>query len=167
MFFQKKSPTWDSQFELVVNLELNVPEDSRPRRPYVAVWAEDEEGFPIRTAALWVQARQPGPRWFPDLRRWFRSDRMRRMTDKTDLIATVSSPTRQPGKYSVVWDGKDDQGKPVSQGDYTIYVEVAREHGTYQLIKKAVNIGTKPFQTDLGGNVEVKAASLDFRRKKR
>ena len=164
--FQKKAPLWNKQHELLVNLEINAPDSGRYRRPYVAVWVEDEEGFPIRTLTLWLQTRAPGPRWFPDLRRWFRSDRMRRFTDKTDLIPTVSRPTRQPGKYSVVWDGTDDQQKPVKQGRYTVFVEAAREHGTYQLIKKSVVIDDRPFRTELGGNVEIKAASLEYRRRR-
>jgi thiamine biosynthesis lipoprotein len=152
--------------ELLVNLELNAIEGGRYRRPYVAVWVEDGEGFPVRTISLWVQARQPGPRWFPDLRRWFRSDRMRQMTDKTDLIPTVSSPTRQPGKYSVVWDGNDDQKKPVEIGTYSLFIEAAREHGTYQIIKKTINFTEKPFRTDLGGNAEIKSASAEYRRRR-
>jgi hypothetical protein len=158
--------SWNKQFELLVNLEINTPEGGRYRRPYIAVWVEDKEGFPIRTLSLWVQARQPGPRWIPDLRRWFRSDRMRQFTDKTDMVSTVSSPTRQPGKYSVLWDGTDDQKKPVPAGSYTLYIEAAREHGTYQLIKKAITVGDRPFQADLGGNVEIKSASVEYRRKK-
>lgn len=159
-------PLWSNQFELLVNLELSTIEGARYRRPYVAVWVEDGEGFPIRTLLLWVQARQPGPRWIPDLRRWFRSDRMRQMTDRTDLVSTVSSPTRQPGKYSVVWDGTDDQRKPVALGTYTIHVEAAREHGTYQLIKKTIKIGDRPFQDNLGGNVEVKSATVEYRKRR-
>ena len=164
--FQKKAPAWNKQLELLVNLEINASEGGRYRRPYIAVWVEDAEGYPVRTLTLWVQTRSPGPRWFPDLRRWFRSDRMRQFTDKTDLIPVVSSPTRQPGRYSVVWDGSDDQKKPVMQGTYTIFVEAAREHGTYQLLKKTVAITDRPFRVDIGGNVEIKAASLEYRRRR-
>jgi hypothetical protein len=164
--FQKKAPVWNKQLELLVNLEINAPEGGRYRRPYVAVWVEDAEGYPVRTLTLWVQTRSPGPRWFPDLRRWFRSDRMRQFTDKTDLIPVVSGPTRQPGRYSVVWDGSDDQKRPVPQGTYTIFVEAAREHGTYQLLKKTVAITDRPFRADLGGNIEIKTASLEYRRRR-
>jgi len=164
-FQSRQQAVWNKQFELAVNIEINAPEGGRYRRPYVAVWVEDAEGFPVRTISLWVQARQPGPRWFPDLRRWFRSDRMRRLTENTDLIGTVSSPTRQPGKYTVLWDGLDDGKKPVPQGAYTVYVEAAREHGTYQLLKKAVTLADRPLRADLGGNVEIKAASLEYRRR--
>lgn len=164
--FHKAAPAWPRAYELAVDLEINDPGEGRYRRPYVAVWIEDAEGYPVRTMSLWVQTRPPGPRWIPDLRRWFRSDRMRQLSDKTDLVSTVSGPTRQPGKYTVVWDGTDDSKKLVTQGNYTVYVEAAREHGTYQILKKAVAIGPRPFRADLGGNVEIKAAYLEYRQRK-
>ncbi len=163
---RRGAPVWPRPFELVVNLEINDPGDVRYRRPYVAVWVEDAEGYPVRTLSLWVQTRPPGPRWFPDLRRWFRSDRMRQLSDHKDLLSTVSGPTRQPGKYTIVWDGMDDNKKPVTQGAYTVYMEAAREHGTYQIIKKPVTIGPRPFRADLPGNVEIKTATLEYRQRK-
>lgn len=160
------SQSFNSQFELLISLEINAPESGRYRRPYIAIWVEDKEGYPVRSIALWLMSRQPGPRWIPDLRRWYRSDRMRQYTDKTDLIATTSSPTRQPGKYSVVWDGTGDDKKPVKQGEYMLYIEAVREHGTYQLIKKVITVAEKPFQADLGGNIEIKSATLEYRKRR-
>jgi Predicted periplasmic protein (DUF2271) len=32
------------------------------------------------------------------------------------------------------WDGKDNDGKLVKNGKYTVFFEVVREHGTYQLM---------------------------------
>ena len=115
--------------------------------------------------ALWLTTRQPGPRWHGDLKRWYRDDQLRRLADDTDLIDTVSRATRQPGKYTVTWDGKDDHGKPLGPGTYTVCIEAAREHGTYQLIRKEVTIAGKPFAEDLKGNVEMKSASIEYRRK--
>ena len=54
--------------------------------PYVAVWVEDKDGLAARTLALWLMARQPGPRWHPDLKRWYRDDQVRRLADDTNLI---------------------------------------------------------------------------------
>ena len=164
--WQKQNEARNSAYELAVDFEINNPGGARYRRPYVAIWIEDKKGFPIRTLSLWAQTTPPGPRWIPDLRRWFRSDRVRQFTDRTDLVATVSSPTRQPGKYTVIWDGNDDQKKPVKPGDYTIYLEAVREHGTYQILKRAVAIAERPFQADMGGNEEIKVAKLDYRRRR-
>ncbi len=150
--------------ELAVNFEINRPEGGRYARPYVAIWIEDKDAFPVRTVLLWLLAPPKGERWYADLRRWSRRDQIRRLADDRDLVATVSSATRNPGKYDVVWDGKDDQGKLVPGGTYTIYIEAAREHGTYQLIKHEFTVGQQPFSVELPGNLEIKSASLEYRR---
>ena len=77
----------------------------------------------------------------------------------------MARPTRPPGKYKVIWDGKDGQGKPVGKGEYTILIDAAREHGTYQNIRKQVTISDQPFTEQLEGNVEIKSASIAYRRK--
>jgi FAD:protein FMN transferase len=159
--------SWGETHELRVNFEIGGPAGNsrRYRRPYVAVWIEDKDGRAARTLALWLLTRQPGPRWHKDLKRWYQDDQTRRRGDDTSLIDTISRPTRPPGKYTVTWDGKDDHGKPLAPGTYTVCIEAAREHGTYQIIRKEVTIGEKAFAVDLKGNVEIKSASLDYRRK--
>jgi hypothetical protein len=160
--------SWGDQYELVVNFEINRPEAEagRYRRPYVAIWVENKDGFPVRNLTLWVSQGGAGPfQWVPDLKRWYRADQARKLVDKRDMVLTISRPTRPPGKYSVVWDGKDDHGKPVDEGEYTILIDAAREHGTYQSIRKQVTIVSKPFAEELKGNVEIKSASIEYRRK--
>jgi hypothetical protein len=162
------SSPWNPGFELVVNFEINRPDagSGRYRRPYVAVWVEDKGGASVRTLALWVSMGGAGPfQWLPDLKRWYKSDQDRRRRDKKELFFTISRPTRAPGKYKVIWDGKDDQGKPLPAGEYTVYVEAAREHGTYQSIRKPVALSDKPFTEELKGNVEIRSASIEYRRK--
>ena len=58
-----------------------------------------------------------------------------------------------------------DQGKPLGPGTFAVCIEAAREHGTYQIIRKEVTIADKPFSEDLKGNVEIKSASIEYRRK--
>lgn len=159
--------SWGDTHELLVNFEIAGPEGNmrRYRRPYVAVWVEDKDGLTARTLALWLMTRQPGPRWHADLKRWYRDDQARRRTDATNLIDTISRPTRPPGKYTVTWDGKDDRGKPLGPGTYTVCIEAAREHGTYQIIRKDITVADRPFAEDLKGNVEIKSASIEYRRK--
>lgn len=146
---------------LKVEFEIDQPEASRRyRKPYVAVWIEDQDGLTVRTLILWIQ--KEGVRWHPDLRRWWRDDQARKLIEDTDLIATFSRATRPPGKYDIVWDGKDDAGAPVKPGTYTVLIETAREHGTYQLIRQEVTLGDKPFTKSLAGNVEIKSARLVY-----
>ena len=65
----------------------------------------------------------------------------------------------------MVWDGKDDHGQPLDPGTYTVCIEAAREHGTYQIIRKTITIADRPLHEDLKGNVEIKSAAIDYRRK--
>ena len=151
-------------FELTLSFELRSPSGGRYQRPYVAAWVEDADGFPVRTLLLWVLQSQKGQRWVPDLRRWHKGDDTRRLVDDKDLLATVSGATRNPGKYSVRWDGKDDHGKVVKPGKYTLCLEAAREHGTYQLMKHPFTLGGDDFAADLKGNEELTGARVEGHR---
>jgi thiamine biosynthesis lipoprotein ApbE len=158
---------WPAGFELAVNFEINRPEatEGRYRRPYVAIWVEDKNGFPVRTLALWISFGGAGPfQWLPDLKRWYKGDIDRKRVEKKEILFIVSRPTRPPGRYKVIWDGKDNQGRPLPAGDYTVTIEAAREHGTYQSIRKRVRLGEKPFSEECKGNVEIKSASIEYRR---
>ncbi|MBI5768950.1 MAG: DUF2271 domain-containing protein [Verrucomicrobia bacterium] len=148
------------EFELVVNFEIARITTGRALRPYVAVWIEDKDGFPLRTIALWYN----GGRWLPDLRAWYRADQLRQMAEGGPLPVSVASATRSAGKYSVKWDGKDSQGRPVAAGKYTVAVEAAREHGTHQLVRQELDFSAGTQHVDLPGNIELAAISLDYRR---
>lgn len=145
---------------------LERPEGRRYRRPYLAVWLEDADGFPVKTGALWLQTDQPGPRWHRDLTRWFRNDRMRKVVEKTNLIDGVdgiSGATRGPGKYEVHFDGTDNSGDALPKGEYMLCLEAAREHGTYQIIREKFEWGpTSIEKKSLKGNVEIPVVSYEF-----
>jgi hypothetical protein len=165
---QASTASWGRDFELVVDFEINQPdgEGGRYRRPYVAIWVENKDGFPVRNLTLWVSMGGAGPfQWLPDLKRWYRADQARKEVDKQDLIFTIARPTRPPGKYKVIWNGKDDHGNPVASGEYTLFIDAAREHGTYQSIRKVISLGEEPFSEQLQGNVEIKSAAIEYRRK--
>lgn len=157
-FAQGAAPKWNADMELAVTVELAAPPGGRYNRPYVAVWIENAGGKEVRTLSLWVENKGRGPRWIPDLRRWYRS-----VTNPDALVDTVSAPTRNPGKYTLVWDGRDDKKAPVPQGEYTIFVETAREHGPYSLVSEQVTIGSKAFKKALGGNNDISGVTLEYR----
>jgi thiamine biosynthesis lipoprotein ApbE len=150
-----KEKVWNANQELLINFELATFE-GRFRRPFVAVWIEDEDHKPVRRIAIWYNK----PRWLPELRSWYSALR----TNDIDL-ASITSATRPAGNYSLVWDGKNDAGQLVNQGKYTVFVEAAREHGTYQLIKQEMNFDGKPKDQVLPGNEEISSASLAYRNK--
>ena len=152
---------WDEATELVVNLELSRMEGRRGTRPFVAVWIEDADKYPVRTLALWFT----GTRWLADLKGWNRGEQLRALAEATDLTRSVSSATRPAGKYALKWDGKDNSGKFVKSGKYTVNIEAVREHGTYQIIRQELDCSGTPAKVELKGNAEVSAASLDYHRK--
>ncbi|MCA9174161.1 MAG: DUF2271 domain-containing protein [Planctomycetales bacterium] len=151
-----------SPHELLLQFEIARPAGARQyRRPYVAVWIEDKDGFPVKTLSLFLMKNNPGPRWHRDLRRWYRGEQLRRAVEELDVIETVSNPTRNPGKYKVAWDGRDNAGKLLPPGEYTLLIESAREHGAYRLIKTDFTFG-KSFTADLKSNEEISSAKVEY-----
>ncbi len=152
---------------LHVWFKLERPGGSNYRKPYVAVWLEDTDGFPVKTAVLWWQTEQPGPRWHRDLTRWYRNNRMRKIAEKTNLVDGISGATRGPGNYETHFDGTDNNGDPLPPGEYTLCLEAARENGTYKIIRERFRWGDDPIErTDLPGNLEITAAAMRFVPKK-
>lgn len=159
------APKWNNGFELAVNFTINQPAGTRYHRPYIAAWIEDANGKSVRTLCLWYQQTGRGPRWLPDLKRWYRGEKKRKAELGGDLAKLISSATRKPGKYTLVWNGKDDDGKQLEQGTYFVCIEAAREHGTYQLIREDVSIGSRAFRKAFDSNIEIKEASVEYRKK--
>ena len=149
---------WIAGWQLTITLEL-APVGGMARRPYVAVWIEDKDHFPVRTIALWYDGKS---RYLPELRGWYRADRLRSMAEGSQIVDAVTTATRSAGKYTLVWDGKDNTGKPVRAGAYTVCIEAAREHGTYQIIRQDVDFSGTPKHIDLPGGTEINVASLDY-----
>jgi thiamine biosynthesis lipoprotein len=156
----REASPWPPGFSCVVQLEVRDPNaggsGSRRggyRRPYVAVWIERPDGVAVRTLALWIER----TRWLPDLRRWYRLHRGR-----DEWIAATSRATRKPGSYELAWDGLDDDGHAVAPGEYVVMIEATREHGTYQVMRQRITIGTAPFSHALEGNEEIAGATVRF-----
>ncbi|HTI89442.1 MAG TPA: DUF2271 domain-containing protein [Puia sp.] len=150
----------NGDFELVVNLEINLQKEGFVKRPYVAVWVEDENHAPVRCLTVW----HGSDKYLPELRSWYLKYRSLYTTDK-NFNTSATSATRPAGKYTVKWDGKDDQGNFVKPGKYTVKIEAAREHGTYQLMRQEIVWNESPKRIDLTGNIEIASASLDYRKK--
>ena len=128
----------------------------RMPNPYVAVWIENAAGAAVRSISLNYQVGR-GDRYLPDLTRWFRTARA------TAAVETISSATRVPGAYKIVWDGMDDKHAPVLQGDYFVCVEAARERGPYELVREQVTIGSAPFVKSLVAKGELQDVTVELR----
>jgi thiamine biosynthesis lipoprotein ApbE len=151
---------WDTRFELRINFKLNAIEDNS-HRPYAAIWVENDKRAVVRNLALWYRKTN----WIPDLRNWYRINGERFKADKNNY-ASVTGATRNPGAYTIKWDGKDDNGNLVPQGKYTIIIETAKEHGTNEIIRQPMELRKAPAKASHAGNVEVSNASFEFVKKK-
>ncbi|HSU50203.1 MAG TPA: DUF2271 domain-containing protein [Segetibacter sp.] len=158
-FAAAKEKLWNPDYELAINLELATIEGMRVHRPFVAVWIVDDKKQPVRQIALWYNK----PRWLNEMRSWY-ATYYDQFSAANSNISSTTSATRSPGKYTLKWDGKDDKGNYVKQGTYTVNLEVAREHGSHQLMSQDVNIN-KQQHYEIQGNMEVASASLDYRKK--
>jgi len=149
------SKAWASGMQLDIQFSVATKASGRVKRPFVAVWIEDESGKTVRTLTVWVQQRRLNPRWLEEsLRRWTR--------DNGQLVSTVSSATRNPGTYAVAWDGKTDKNALAPQGDYYVCVESGREHGPYGLVRQKVSVGTSAFKKSLGADGDIEAVNVSF-----
>ena len=132
----------------------------RFHNPYIAVWLEDSTGALVRTVSLWYKAAEA--KYLQDLKRWYTDDRARISKGGADTKSAVSSPTRVPGSYSVVWDGKTDTGAQAAQGAYFVCIEAAREKGPYELIRESITLGAAGLTKSLTPNGELTAATVTF-----
>jgi len=132
-------PAWNSSMEFAISFTTFASTGGRYQRPYVAVWIEDASGTPVRTVSLWMLQSARGERYLDELRRWYNEAQ-----SSGTLEGTLTGPTREAGRYTVVWDGRNDKKALVPQGDYYVCVESAREHGLYGLVRDKLTLGTAP-----------------------
>ena len=126
----------------------------RVRNPYIAVWIENTAGDLVKTVALWHEDRGGQDRWLSEMKAFA-------ALDATDA-QTVSSATRQPGTYTVQWDGSTLQGTRARAGTYRLFVEAAREHGPYELVQQDLTLGSKAASFTLTPSGELTAASSQY-----
>lgn len=152
-----ESATIPSTAEMLIGFSYSAASTQGPiKNPYVAVWIEDPQGDLVATIALWFLQSQKGLKWLSDLRRWYSVDGSEQSVD------TISSATRTPGDYTVVWDGTGLDGSSVAAGDYFVCIEAAREHGPYSLIREQVTIENEEFDLDLAEDGELTNASVAY-----
>ncbi len=151
----------DGKMELAVSFSVLNPGGGRYERPYVAVWLEDAAGNEVRTLSVWAKTDGRGQRYLRHLQRWLGAAG----AQADGLLSTVSSPTRNPGSYTLVWDGKSDKGAFVSQGDYALCIESARQDGPYALIRQKITLGAAASTMKVAGNGEIGDVSATYRKR--
>jgi thiamine biosynthesis lipoprotein len=129
--------TWPSDYEVslsftLVNSWKTVNRQRGKRRKFkrhgTAVWIEDAQGYRVRLLALWFDRDEMG--YVRDLDDFWR-DGWVLSGGGADYrpLRTVSRASRPVGRYSLVWDGRDEQGQAVPQGKYRVRIDINREHG--------------------------------------
>lgn len=142
---------WGDKNEVSIMLKLRTFEGRRGKRPYVAVWAETEQGAVVKNIAVWI-----GPnRWWSELYSWWK------LHEGKDLNP-ITRATRQAGDYKLVWDGLGDNGRPVPPGNYRIFVEVNREHGTYAKQQGTLACGGDKASLTLKESAEFEAVHIEY-----
>ncbi|CAH1587276.1 MULTISPECIES: DUF2271 domain-containing protein [unclassified Vibrio] len=139
-----------------VDFEFELPkiDTSMYARPYVAVWIEDEKRKPVKTIQLWVGKDE----WLKDLRSWWRKvgryDR--------ELVDAVTSATRPAGQYRFVWDGTNDDGQRLEQGNYTLHVEVVREHGGRNYVRQKMQLADSEVRYQIKPTEETGVITVNY-----
>jgi len=151
-FRRVAAAAWPKNQQVTITLTLKAIEGYRVRRPYVAVWAEDMSGKVVRNITVWSEKR----RWLPDLFEWWKK------SGSSGGGSSVTRATRPPGRYQLLWDGRDDAGQPLPTGKYRIVVESNREHGSYAKESGVIECGATPTKVMLKDNGEFKAVELSY-----
>lgn len=88
-----------------------------------AIWIENAKGKIIRTVyATRFTAKGGYETRKQSLPLWVSKSKVAQMNAKQVDAFTGATPTTN-GTYTYTWDGKDDNGKTVAPGNYTVYVE--------------------------------------------
>ena len=129
---------WPKDFQVYITYQIPVVPTREYRAPFAAIFITDEKGALVRTV---THIGDKPERFLDSNYIWNRLFRQK-MGDAPLISAT--RPTQPPGRHSIIWDGKDDAGRPVPQGRYTINIEVSREHGGHSLQALSVDLDGDP-----------------------
>lgn len=151
---QPPAASWPAGFAVKVDYTVPNIKAGNYRAPFVYMWITDAEKNVVRT--LLLSGNQS--RWMQENYLYWRRVG-RRDPEKAQAIA---KPSRKPGAYSVVWDGKDDAGRMLPQGAYTLNIESAREHGDHSFQTVAVNLGAAPTTGQAAAVAELGAVRVSY-----
>jgi thiamine biosynthesis lipoprotein ApbE len=161
---------WPKDYQVTVNLALGVGSSSLPpagtapgagvrrannggKRPFVAIWIEDAKLNTVRSLVMLGT----NPKYQRELTNWFKAT-----GGNNTLLRAIARATRPAGQYQFVWDGKDDSGKPLPAGKYTLFVEINREHGTHAQIYANIVCGADAATYPLRATAESDASTVVY-----
>ncbi len=144
---------WPKGYSVNIDVALAAGGGGRYRRPYVAIWIEDAKANPVRSISLWGNQNK----YVRDLSFWWKATNGGKTANRN-----IAMGTKNPGKYSVAWDGMDDAGKPLPRGDYTVIVEITREHGGHVKQSAKITCGDKAATATLSASGESEESTVTF-----
>jgi thiamine biosynthesis lipoprotein len=145
------SNDWPPGYQVQVTLPLTSGRSKK--RPYVAVWVEDSSEKLVRVLTVWGNE----SKYYPDL-----STAWPFLKPGKNQYRAVTRATRPAGRYEVVWDGLDNDKKPVARGTYRIVVETNQEHGTYAKQAGMIMIGDAPTMITLPATSNFDAVNVQY-----
>jgi FAD:protein FMN transferase len=143
--------SWPPGYQVTITLPLTAPRSSK--RPYLAVWVDDASGKLVRMLAIWGDK----SKYWADL-----STLWAHTQGHVDQFRSVTRATRPPGRYDLVWDGLDNDRKPVPLGSYRITVETNQEHGAYAKQTGTIEIGDSPTSVTLPATTNFDAVVVRY-----
>ncbi len=149
---------WPKGYRVEIAYEIPRPPAGgrRVKPPFVVIWITDANGKMVRT--LYHLGDHPG-RYLDSNYVWYNA---LEAAGRADDLMSVTRPSRAPGQYSAVWDGKTDAGGMAPQGRYTINIEISREHGGHSLQTMTLNLGAAAVSGAAAGQVESGPASVRY-----
>jgi len=149
---QTTAANWPLGYEVSIAVTLK-PIPPGEDAPYLAAWVEDATGKLVRAIVLWGSK----DKYKPELSSfWIITG------GSKDLLYKVSKVTRLPGTYKIVWNGLDDNGKPVPKGNYRIVIETNRYHGTYAKQSGMIACNDIAATTTLSGTTNFESIIIQY-----
>jgi len=142
---------WPTGYRVTITLPLTATRSSK--RPYVAVWVEDSSDKLIRVLAIWAGK----SKYYADL-----STLWARLHGNFGQFGSVTRATRSSGKYELVWDGLDNERKPVPLGTYRITVETNQEKGAYAKQTGSITLGDSQTSITLPATTNFDAVLVQY-----
>lgn len=145
---------WPNNFALNINYEIPRADGGDYQRPNVAIWISDGDRRLVRTLLVLGDK----PRWRESNYIWWR--RFERMSP--DAIQAIARPTRAPGRYTLAWDGRDEQGRAAPQGHYVLNIEASREHGGHSITQIPLDLAAAPQTASANAEEEMGAVTIRY-----
>jgi thiamine biosynthesis lipoprotein len=149
---EQLAPRQPSQFPAGYKLSVALETVQTERKPYVFAWVVDSAGNYVKTLAAFGNEE----RYWHDMRQWWK------LAQDDEAIQRVTHATQRAGKYPLAWDGTDQKGNGVPLGKYTIWVEVAAEHGPYAARFAAIELGKEPARVTIGASAAFKDVVISY-----